>query len=50
MGLKNVKEIPGGKVGKLPDGRTVNVRKLSTDGRPTLEINYGKKSTKIRYK
>ncbi|WP_068786947.1 RHS repeat-associated core domain-containing protein [Paenibacillus phocaensis] len=49
MGVTEVKDIPGGKVGKLPDGRTVNVREKSSDGRPTLEIYDGKKSTKIRY-
>ena len=49
MGLSDVKDIPGGKVGKLPDGRTVNVRAKSSDGRPTLEIYDGKNSTKIRY-
>jgi hypothetical protein len=49
MGLSDVKDIPGGKVGKLSDGRTVNVRTKSSDGRPTLEIYKGKNSTKIRY-
>lgn len=37
------------KVGKLNDGTAVNVRKKSTDGRPTLEFYNGKRSTKIRY-
>jgi hypothetical protein len=49
MGLTNVKDIPGGKYGKLPDGRTVNIRISSSDGRPTLEIFDGKNSIKIRY-
>lgn len=49
MGLKDVRDIPTGKLGKLPDGRTVNVRTKSSEGRPTLEIYDGKNSTKIRY-
>ncbi|MEQ4510344.1 MAG: hemagglutinin repeat-containing protein [Dickeya sp.] len=44
-----VKDIPGGRVGKLPDGRTVVVRDRSTDGRPTLEIQSGKNRIKFRY-
>ncbi len=49
MGVTDVKDIPGGKVGRLPDGRTVNVSTKSSDGRPTLEIFDGKNCTKIRY-
>jgi len=44
-----VKDIPGGRVGKLPDGRTVIVRERSTDERPTLEIQSGKNRIKFRY-
>jgi hypothetical protein len=39
----------GGRTGVLPDGRKVNVRPNSTDGRPTLEIQDGKSRDKIRY-
>lgn len=46
-------DFPGGKAGKLPDGRKINVREDSTDGRPTLEVveKIGKynKHTKFRY-
>ncbi|MCE0829014.1 hypothetical protein LVQ78_23810 [Buttiauxella sp. A2-C2_NF] len=45
----DVKDIPSGRVGKLPDGRTVIVRERSTDGRPTLEIQSGKNRIKFRY-
>jgi len=45
----NVKDIPGGKTGILPDGRKINIRIDSSDGRPTLEIQDGKKAIKIRY-
>ena len=34
----NIKDRPNGKTGTLPDGRPVNVRNNSSDGRPTLEI------------
>ena len=45
----DVKEIPGGRTGKLEDGRTVVVRDHSDDGRPTLEVQDGKNRTKFRY-
>lgn len=44
-----IKEIKGGQVGKLPDGRNVIVREESSDGRPTLEIQSGKNRIKFRY-
>lgn len=45
----NVKNIPSGKRGTLPDGRPVNVRNNSSDQRPTLEIQDGDKRLKFRY-
>jgi hypothetical protein len=45
----DVRPIQGGRVGQLPDGRMVNVRTGSSDGRPTLEVQSGKNSIKIRY-
>ena len=47
----NVRLRPNGaKTGELPDGRQVNVRPHSTDGRPTLEIqNLNNTRIKIRY-
>ena len=47
--LKDVKNIPNGKVGKMEDGRMVNVRSKSSDGRPTLEIQNGKNPVNFRY-
>jgi RHS repeat-associated protein len=39
----------GGRRGILPDGRQINVRPDSSDGRPTLEIQDGKNRIKVRY-
>ncbi|GMU18842.1 MAG: hypothetical protein AMXMBFR12_00340 [Candidatus Babeliales bacterium] len=46
-----IKDIPTGKTGKLPDENHVNVRTKSDDGRPTLEIInlINKNRIKIRY-
>lgn len=50
LGLSDVRPIDGGgRVGKLPDGRTVIVRPQSTHGAPTLEVQAGKNKIKIRY-
>ena len=49
LGPKITKDTPDLKVGILKDGRTVIVRKRSSDGRPTLEIQNGKKRIKFRY-
>ncbi len=49
LNVTDIEEIPGGLMGKLPDGRTINVRIGSSDGRPTLEIFDGQRSTKVRY-
>ena len=47
---ENVRELDDGSlIGTLPDGRKVNVRPRSSDGRPTLEIQDGKKRIKFRF-
>ncbi|OCG19531.1 hypothetical protein A9G11_09925 [Gilliamella sp. wkB108] len=43
----NIKNIDGGRMGTLPDGRTIIVRTKSTDGRPTLEIQKKSESGKV---
>lgn len=43
LNLSDIKPISGGRVGKLPDGRTVVVRNASSGGPPTLEVQDGKK-------
>jgi len=51
MHPKDVRPLTkGGRVGELPDGRTIVVRPYSKDGRPTLEIQDRRKRTKMRYK
>lgn len=47
LGAENVKDIPSGKTGTLPDGRKINVRNDSSDGRPTLEIQDPRDPIKI---
>lgn len=47
---ENVQPIPGGgRAGDLPDGRRIVVRPESSDERPTLEIQDGRKRIKVRY-
>lgn len=47
----NVRDIPGGRVGELDGGKKVNVRDHSSEGSPTLEIQYPNGGrVKIRYK
>ncbi|MBT0721501.1 hypothetical protein HGT70_09415 [Rosenbergiella collisarenosi] len=45
----NIRDIDRGRAGELLDGRTIIVRDKSTDGRPTLEIQDGKRRIKFRY-
>ena len=50
MNLLDVTIKPNGtRVGMLPDGRVVNVRRKSTHELPTIEIQRGKNSIKVRY-
>lgn len=49
---QNVRELHNGKgyVGELSDGKVVNVRNISSEGSPTIEIQNGKNRIKFRYK
>ena len=49
---QNVRELPNGKgyVGELSDGKVINVRNMSSEGSPTIEIQNGKSKIKFRYK
>ena len=51
LDLSEIKDTSSGKMGKLPDGRIVNVRPSSSAKKPTLEIYNPKnrRSIKIRY-
>jgi uncharacterized protein RhaS with RHS repeats len=50
LDLSDVRDIPGiGRVGTLPDGRTVIIRPDSSGGQPTIEIQDGRNRTKVRY-
>jgi hypothetical protein len=48
----NVRPIPNGLAGNLPDGRTINIRMKSSEGSPTLEIYnpVNRRMIKFRYK
>jgi len=48
LGPSNVRPIPTGKAGTLPDGRTVNVRTESSFETPTLEVLNKKTGRKIK--
>lgn len=45
----DVKDIPNGRTGVLDNGNKINVRSNSSDKRPTVEIQNGKKKTKFRF-
>ena len=49
---QNIRELSNGKgyVGELSDGRVINVRNISSEGSPTIEIQNGKSKTKFRHK
>jgi RHS repeat-associated protein len=51
LGVSNVRSLHGGgRIGTLPDGRTVIVRPSSSaGGRPTLEIQRGQARIKVRF-
>ncbi|OOK94408.1 hypothetical protein B0B36_22500 [Pseudomonas syringae pv. actinidifoliorum] len=49
MNPSDVKNIPDGRAGILPDGRKIVVRPDSSDGRPALEIQSGRNRVKVRY-
>ena len=49
LGPNDIVPIDKGKRGVLDDGRDINVRGESTDKRPTLEVQRGRKKIKIRY-
>ncbi|WP_308365247.1 MULTISPECIES: RHS repeat-associated core domain-containing protein [unclassified Microbulbifer] len=50
-GAKEITDSKGGKgrTGETADGKKVNVRPNSSDGRPTVEIQDGKNKIKVRY-
>lgn len=49
---QNVRELPNGKgyIGELSDGKVINVRNISSEDSPTIEIQNGKSKIKFRYK
>ncbi|EGY53366.1 hypothetical protein HMPREF9371_0416 [Neisseria shayeganii 871] len=49
LNLNNVKVLSVGRVGEMQDGTRVVVRSVSSDGRPTLEIQSSPRKIEIRY-
>ena len=49
LGLSNIRNYGNGTRVGYKNGKTFIVRSRSSEGRPTIEVQYGKTTTKIRY-